>query len=194
MHPRTIMVVFASIWAAFYGAPCCLDCAPSYGARAPGTRCPVVRCAPTTRPIDTKGPGWKILGSLQRCTRSRRRPGSPGGAVGLRHASGSRARPAKPTRRKTLTLPKIGPAWPLNRASADGTGAFQHKVSCSSRSTTRSKKHLGEPGTASGAAFGGRQRRLHRRPRSTPLAAAGGAAAGALRAAADVDIECRWRA
>ena len=62
MHPRTIMVVFASIWAAFYGAPFASD----YTARTRSRHVGYVQWAGRdvkTRPIDTEGPGWKILGS-----------------------------------------------------------------------------------------------------------------------------------
>ena len=62
MHPRTIMVVFASIWAAFYGAPfASILCAVLHGAWR-SRHVGYVQWAGRdvkTRPIDTKGPGWK---------------------------------------------------------------------------------------------------------------------------------------
>ena len=66
MHPRTIMVVFASIWAAFYGAPfASILCAVLHGAWR-SRHVGYVQWAGRdvkTLPIDTEGPGWEILGS-----------------------------------------------------------------------------------------------------------------------------------
>ena len=128
MHPRTI--IFASIWAAFYGAPLCSMEAGRRRGRAPGTPDTSINRA---RRLDTsyrhRGAGVENPRLPQRCTRSRRRPGSPGGRQRSGAASGSRARPATPLGANFGRPKNCNQAWPAIAHSAT-PGGFQHKVSC----------------------------------------------------------------
>ena len=132
MHPRTIMAVFASIWAAFYGAPYCLDlCAVLTGADAPQARriCPVGRARRKDTSYRHRGPGWKILGPYS----DARGPG--GGRAARTAARDPRKRPAagpgppSPLGANFGRPKNCNQAWPPIAHSAT-PGGFQHKVSC----------------------------------------------------------------
>ena len=132
MHPRTIMS-----FSHRFGQPFMVLHFASFVRRPTGAHalqarriCPVGRARRKDTSYRHQGTGVENPRLPQRCTRSRRRPASPGGGRRSETASGARpGAPSCPGRHCRGRLLKFHHAASLIAHSA-APGGFQHKVSC----------------------------------------------------------------